>query len=91
MATILGQPERRVPGDFARGILAPNLQHLAIERGQDRAGAASAVVGVSQLLAGAGASAVVAAMLPAFGLDAVVAAMALLAASAFVTWRWVER
>ncbi len=76
---------------FARGILAPNLQHLAIERGQDRAGAASAVVGVSQLLAGAGASAVVAAMLPAFGLDAVVAAMALLAASAFVTWRWVER
>ena len=75
---------------FARGILAPNLQHLAIERGQDRAGAASAVVGVSQLLAGAGASAVVAALLPAFGLDAVVAAMATLAAAAFVVWRWVE-
>jgi DHA1 family bicyclomycin/chloramphenicol resistance-like MFS transporter len=74
---------------FARGILAPNLQHLAIERGQQRAGAASALVGVSQLLAGAGASAVVAALLPAFGLNAVVVAMAALAAASCVAWRWV--
>ena len=76
---------------FARGILAPNLQHLAIERGQERAGAASALVGVSQLLSGAGASAIVAAMLPAFGLNAVVVAMAALAAAAFVVWLWAER
>jgi DHA1 family bicyclomycin/chloramphenicol resistance-like MFS transporter len=76
---------------FARGILAPNLQHLAIERGQERAGTASAVVGVSQLLSGAGASAIVAAMLPAFGLNAVVVAMSVLAAAALVVWRWADR
>lgn len=75
---------------FARGILAPNLQHLAIERGLDRAGATSALVGVSQLLAGAGASAIVAAMLPAFGLRAVVIAMAVLATAACSVWRSVD-
>jgi len=75
---------------FARGILAPNLQHLAIERSQERAGAASAAVGVAQLLTGAGASAIVAALLPAFGLKAVVVAMAMLAAASFAVWRWVE-
>jgi len=72
---------------FARGILAPNLQYLAIERGQERAGTASAAVGVSQLLSGAGASAVVAALLPAFGLNAVVVAMAALAIAALSVWR----
>lgn len=76
---------------FARGILAPNLQHLAIERGQDRAGRASAWVGVSQLLSGAGASAIVAAMLPAFGLHAVVVAMAVLAVASHAVWRWADR
>jgi MFS transporter, DHA1 family, multidrug resistance protein len=75
---------------FARGILAPNLQHLAIERCGERAGTASAVVGVSQLASAAGASAVVAAMLPAFGLNAVSVAMALLAAAALAAWRWLE-
>jgi len=76
---------------FARGILAPNLQHIAIERGRERAGVASAMVGVSQLLSGAGASAIVAALLPAFGLKAVVVAMAVLAAAALAIWRRVER
>jgi DHA1 family bicyclomycin/chloramphenicol resistance-like MFS transporter len=71
---------------FARGILAPNLQHLAIERRRERAGTASAVVGVSQLLAGAAASATVAAMLPAFGLNAVTVTMALLGIAAFAVW-----
>jgi len=73
---------------FTRGIIAPNLQHLAIERQRQRAGSASAVVGVSQLLSGALASAVVAFLLQSFGPSAVAVPMALLAASAFVTWRF---
>jgi len=73
---------------FTRGIIAPNLQHLAIERQRQRAGSASAVVGVSQLLSGALASAVVAFLLQSFGPSAVAVPMALLAASAFVAWRF---
>jgi hypothetical protein len=49
------------------------------------------MVGVSQLLSGAGASAIVAALLPAFGLNAVVVAMVVLAAAALVVWRWGKR
>ena len=71
---------------YARGIIAPNLQHLAIDRQRDRAGAASAAVGVSQLLSGALASAVVAFLLQSFGLSALALTMALLAAGALVTW-----
>jgi DHA1 family bicyclomycin/chloramphenicol resistance-like MFS transporter len=76
---------------FARGIIAPNLQHLAIERQREQAGTASAAVGVSQLLAGALASAVVAILLQSFGPGAVAVPMALLAAAAFVTWVWAGR
>ncbi len=72
---------------FARGIIAPNLQHLAIERQRDRAGAASAAVGVSQLLTGALASAVVAFLLQRFGPSAVAVPMALLATGALAVWR----
>jgi MFS transporter, DHA1 family, multidrug resistance protein len=76
---------------FTRGISAPNLQHLAIERWQEQAGTASAVVGVSQLLSGALGSAVVAALLPDFGLSAVAIPMALFAVAALVVWRWTTR
>jgi len=72
---------------FARGIIAPNLQHLAIERQHERAGAVSAAVGVSQLLLGALASAVVAVLLQFFGPSAVAVPMALLAVAALVIWR----
>lgn len=72
---------------FTRGVIAPNLQHLAIERQRDQAGAASAAVGVSQLLSGALASAVVAFLLPNFGASAVAMPMALLAVAALVQWR----
>ena len=72
---------------FARGIVAPNLQHMAIERQRDRAGAASAAVGVTQLLTGAAASAAVALLIPAFGANAVAVPMALFTAAALVTWR----
>ena len=71
---------------FTRGIIAPNLQHLAMERQRERAGVASAVLGVSQLLSGAAASAVVALLLPSPGLAAVAVPMALLACAALTVW-----
>lgn len=73
---------------FTRGIIAPNLQHLAIERQRERAGVASAAVGVSQLLSGALASGAVAILLQYFGPSAVAVPMAVLATSAVVVWRW---
>ena len=76
---------------FTRGVIAPNLQHLAIDRQRERAGAASAVVGVSQLLSGALASAAVAVLLPSLGPSAVAVPMARLAAAALVAWRWTDR
>jgi DHA1 family bicyclomycin/chloramphenicol resistance-like MFS transporter len=75
---------------FTRGIIAPNLQHLAIERRQEQAGAASAAVGVSQLLSGALGSAVVAALLPYWGLSAVAIPMALFAISALIVWHCIS-
>jgi MFS transporter, DHA1 family, multidrug resistance protein len=79
-----------LPVLFARGIIAPNLQHLAIERRQEQAGSASAAVGVSQLLSGALGSALVAALLPSLGMSAVAIPMALFAASALVVWRRID-
>ena len=73
---------------FTRGMIAPNMQHLAIERQRERAGTASAAVGVSQLLSGATASAVVAFLLPTLGAGAVAYPMALLATAALIPWRW---
>jgi DHA1 family bicyclomycin/chloramphenicol resistance-like MFS transporter len=75
---------------FSRGAIAPNLQHLAIERQKEQAGSASAAIGVSQLLSGAVTSAVVAALLPHFGAVAVAVPMALLSAAALVQWRWIS-
>jgi DHA1 family bicyclomycin/chloramphenicol resistance-like MFS transporter len=76
---------------FARGIIAPNVQHLAIERHRERAGVASAAVGVSQLSFGAFASAVVALLLQYLGSSAVAVPMALFAVGAFVAWRGFHR
>ena len=73
---------------YTRGIIAPNLQHLAIDRQRERAGVASAAVGVSQLLAGALASAVVAFSLQYYGPGSLALVMALLAGSALLTWHW---
>lgn len=69
---------------FTRGIIAPNVQHLAMERHPQRAGTASAGIGTSQLLGGALASAAVAALLPHFGINAVATPMALLATMAAI-------
>ncbi len=73
---------------FARGIIAPNLQHLAIERHRSRAGSASAAVGVSQLLSASLASALVAAILPSFGPPALAIPMAMLAAVSMLIGLW---
>jgi DHA1 family bicyclomycin/chloramphenicol resistance-like MFS transporter len=75
---------------FSRGAIAPNLQHLAIERQKEQAGSASAAIGVSQLLSGAITSAVVAGLLPHFGAIAVAVPMALLSVAALVQWRWIS-
>ncbi len=73
---------------FSRGVTAPNLQHLAIERQPAHAGAASAAIGVSQLAAGALTSAAVAVLLPNLGQFAVAGPMAALAAIAAAVWWW---
>jgi MFS transporter, DHA1 family, multidrug resistance protein len=72
---------------YTRGIIAPNLQHIAINRQGERAGVASAAVSVSQLLSGAAASAAVAFLLQSFGPSALAITMALLTAGALITWR----
>jgi DHA1 family bicyclomycin/chloramphenicol resistance-like MFS transporter len=76
---------------FCRGVIAPNMQHLAIERWPDQAGAASATVGVSQLLAAAIASAVVGVLMPDYGAAGVAVPMALLATAALFVWRRISR
>jgi DHA1 family bicyclomycin/chloramphenicol resistance-like MFS transporter len=76
---------------FARGIAAPNLQHLAIDRQGQRAGTASAVVGISQILSGALASLAVAVLLPVLGPDGVAVPMALFATAALFAWGWISR
>jgi MFS transporter, DHA1 family, multidrug resistance protein len=75
---------------FTRGTIAPNLQHLAIERRREQAGAASAAIGVSQLLSGALTSGAVAVLLPHIGTNAVAIPMALLAGAALVQWHWIR-
>ena len=73
---------------FSRGVTAPSLQHLAIERQRERAGTASAAIGVSQLIAGALTSAAVAILLPNLKYLAVAAPMVALTAIAAALWWW---
>ena len=76
---------------FARGVISPNLQHIAIERHRDRAGSASAAVGVSQLLSAALASALVAALLPLYGPVALAVPMAGMALLSLAVGLWAIR
>ena len=76
---------------FCRGMIAPNVQHLAVQRRREQVGTASAVVGVSQILAGALASTAVAILLPGLGQAAVAGCMAVLALAADGGWRWTTR
>jgi DHA1 family bicyclomycin/chloramphenicol resistance-like MFS transporter len=76
---------------FCRGIISPNLQHLAIERQRQRAGTASAAFGVSQLLGGAASSLVVAGLLSALGPFAVVGPIGFCSIAAAAMWWWTTR
>lgn len=76
---------------FCRGMIAPNVQHLAVQRRREQVGTASAVVGVSQILTGALASTAVALFLPSLGQAAVAGCMAVLAVSAIAGWWWTTR
>ena len=71
---------------FARGVVSPNLVHLAISVHRENAGLASAIVGLMQLLVGAASSALVAALLPTFGFSGVAVPMAALSCAAAVIW-----
>ena len=71
---------------FCRGILAPNLQHLAIGERKEDAGVASAILGVLQLLSAAAASAAVAALSPDWKTSGVIMAAAGLGLSASLLW-----
>jgi DHA1 family bicyclomycin/chloramphenicol resistance-like MFS transporter len=76
---------------FCRGIISPNLQHLAIERQRQRAGTASAAFGVAQLLGGALSSLVVAGLLSVLGPFAVVGPIGFCSLTAAAMWRWTTR
>lgn len=76
---------------FGRGVAAPNLAHLAIGARRSDSGLASAVFGLAQLLSGAAASAVVAALLPSYGLLAVAGPMAAMGFGALALWLRLQR
>lgn len=72
---------------FCRGLVGPNAQHIALEPMAERAGVASAALGVSQILAAVMASALVAVALPFFGGLAMAGVMAVLTVSSLLLWR----
>ena len=76
---------------FSRGVASPNLVHLGVSGHRENAGLAAAMIGLTQLLIGAAASAVVAALLPRLGFAAVAVPMAVLASSAALFWRMTAR
>lgn len=71
---------------FARGLVSPNMVHLGISSQREHAGFASALLGLTQLLVGAGASAVVAFLLPRYGLPGLAGPMAMSGCAAAVLW-----
>jgi MFS transporter, DHA1 family, multidrug resistance protein len=71
---------------FCRGLVGPSLQHIALEPMGRMAGVASAALGVTQILAGAGASAIVAALLPWIGGHAMTLVMTVLSLVALAAW-----
>ena len=84
------QPLLLLPGlvalFFCRGILAPNLQHLAVEKRTEDAGTASATLGILQLLSGALASVFVAALHPDWKTGGVITITAGLGLTATLAW-----
>lgn len=75
---------------FCRGMIGPNATHAALEPLPAHAGAASALLGCTQMLVGALAGALVAALLPPLGPLAVTLPMFGFNALALILWRLVE-
>ncbi len=71
-----------------RGVAGPNISHGALEPMPAIAGVVSAVLGASQMAAGAAVSAVVTALLPTLGVAAVGVAMIICAAAALLMGRF---
>ncbi len=72
---------------FCRGLVAPNVQHLALEPMGEQAGTATAAIGVVQILYGALCSAAVTLLLMPFGSMAMTSVMAASSVAAFAWWR----
>ncbi len=73
---------------FCRGLVAPNVQHMALEPLREHAGTAAAAVGVMQILTGALSSGLVAVLVPVFGPLGMAGVMALLALASLLLWLW---
>lgn len=71
---------------FCRGLVAPNVQHMALDPMRDNGGTAAAAVGVMQIMTGAASSAMVSFALTRLGPFGMTAVMALLATGALVLW-----
>ena len=71
-----------------RGLAGPNMAHAALEPLPETAGVVSAVLGCSQMAAGAAVSAAVAALYPHLGPLAVTLAMVVCATGALAVGRW---
>ena len=72
---------------FCRGLVGPTIQHLALEPMREQAGAATAAIGVTQILHGAVCSAAVVLLLSSFGAMSMTLVMAASSLAAFALWR----
>ena len=73
-------------GCFVRGIISPNLVHVALSSHRDQAGLAAALVGLLQLATAAAASALLARLLNQYGAVSVAMTMAVLSLTAVILW-----
>ncbi len=76
---------------FCRGVIAPNVQHMALEPMREQAGTAAATVGVMQILTGALSSAIVAVLMPFLGASGMTVVMAVLAVASLGVWLVISR
>ncbi|MDP9097015.1 MAG: MFS transporter [Pseudomonadota bacterium] len=73
-------------GCFVRGIISPNLVHLAISSNRDQAGLAAALVGLAQLVTASASRALLARLLESYGPVSVALVMTGLSVSAVLLW-----
>ncbi|MCW3477052.1 multidrug effflux MFS transporter [Limobrevibacterium gyesilva] len=80
-----------VASTFCRGLVSPNITHLALERVPDMAGAASALTGSLQMFSGALSGLIVGLMFAAFGPGGMCATMAAFAVPSVAAWLVIRR